>query len=253
MERVLRLTPALWYLVLAGFLQVVWEACLELAEHVKNQKKVKVLQQISSVLLVFVAAGCLGFTGILILLESNLKVNVQTILDPEYQMISYRDYYAEDVLTQVKDYLQETTGQTQDQYRVVSLGIDPAAAYYCGFYCLDGYSNNYALEYKHAFRKILEPELQESDYLRVYFDDWGNRCYLYSSESPGYYTFAKNTSYFWNYKLDSKALAEMGGKYIISALYLVDSELQGLKLMRELPFETADSYYAIYLYEVVQE
>lgn len=250
-ERVLWLTPSLWYLMLAGLLSVVWEACRETLGHLKNRKVRTGV--VSSALLAILAVGCLGLTGIMVLLENDLKTNVRMILDPQYKMISYRDYYAEDVMHQVKAFLEEKTGKTPNQYRVVSLGIDPAAAYYSGFYCLDGYSNNYSLEYKHAFRKVLEPELEESDYLKAYFDGWGNRCYLYSSESPGYYTFEKFSSYFWNYKIDAQALADLGCEYVLSAIYLVDSDAQGLYLMREEPFWTDVSYYAIYLYQVGQD
>lgn len=44
---------------------------------------------------------------------------------------------------------------------MISVGIYPAAAAYNGFHCLDGYSNNYPLEYKHAFRQIMEGELDK--------------------------------------------------------------------------------------------
>ncbi|MBO5281674.1 MAG: hypothetical protein J6B43_00890, partial [Lachnospiraceae bacterium] len=62
----------------------------------------------------------------------------------------------------------------------MSLGITPAAALYNGFYCLDGYSNLYPLEYKHEFREIIARELEKSEGVRVYFDAWGNRCYLFN-------------------------------------------------------------------------
>ncbi len=236
LERVLWLCNTFWYLLMACVLKFFIEMIRARKYHVVPG---------------FVVAACVVITGVNILKESDLKVNIRILLNPDYKAISYGDYYAVDVMEQVKEYLRTHTGQEPEDYRVVSLGIDPAAAYYSGFYCLDGYSNNYSLDYKHTFQKVLEPELEENDYLRAYFEQWGNRCYLLSSESPGYYTFEKYTSYFWNYKLDAEALAAMGGKYLLSAVYIIEEDLEGLRLMRKEAFETPESYYAIYLYEVV--
>lgn len=188
--------------------------------------------------------------GAEILLSGDVKSNVQKLRNPEYGVLSFREYYAIGVMDQVEAYLRETTGQEPEEYRVVSLGIDPAAALYQGFYCLDGYSNNYSLEYKHAFRRILAPELDRSEYLREYFDGWGNRCYLFSSECPGYYTIEKNGFYFSDYRPDTEALRELGGDYLFSAAYIANAGEQGLTLLREEPFETEDSYYRIFVYEV---
>lgn len=86
--------------------------------------------------------------------------------------MSFRDYYAVGVLEQVQQYIRDNLGEEPENYRVVSLGIDPAAALYHGFYCLDGYSNNYDLAYKHRFREIIAPELDKSEYLTEQFDGW---------------------------------------------------------------------------------
>ena len=186
-----------------------------------------------------------------ILLESNLKPNLQKLVNRNYAAMSFRDYYAVDVLDQVQEYLRENTGEEPQDYRVVSLGIDPAAALYHGFYCLDGYSNNYSLEYKHRFREIIAPELDKSEYLEDSFDHWGNRCYLFSAECPGYYTIEKGGFYFQDYTIDAESLRQLGGSYLLSAAYIDHSEDTGLELMRPEAFETENSYYRIYLYRVM--
>lgn len=204
---------------------------------------------VGGIALTVISAAAL-VTGGQILLSGDVKSNVQKLRNSDYPILSFRDYYAPEVMEQVEEYLWEMTGQSPEEYRVVSLGIDPAAALYQGFYCLDGYSNNYSLEYKHAFREILEPELDRSEYLRDYFDNWGNRCYLFSAECPGYYTIEKNGFYFRDYRLNTEALAELGGDYLFSAAYIANAAEQGLTLLREEPFETEDSYYRIFVYQV---
>lgn len=243
LERLLWMAPCLWYLFAAcagGMLVELWKA-------------------FSPKMLRLALAGCLtgltlatALTGLEILLAGDIKSNVQKLRNPDYSMMSFGEYYAVGVLEQVEVFLAEETGKEQAEYRVVSLGIDPAAALYHGFYCLDGYSNNYSLAYKHKFREVIAPELEKSEYLREYFDEWGNRCYLFSAECPGYYTIEKNGFYFQQYQLNGVALKEMGCDYLFSAAYIMDGEAQGLRLMREEPFETSDSYYRIYVYEICE-
>ena len=237
LDRVLWVAPAFWYLLLA----CLW-ACIGGLRKEGKQK---------SYLAGLIMLTCVtGATGITILKESNLKPNVQKLVNGDYKAISYSDYYALGIMEQVEIWLEEATGFKQEEYRVVSLGIDPAAALYAGFYCLDGYSNHYSLAYKHEFRRIIAPELEKSSYLADYYDGWGNRCYILSAETPGYYTIQKGGFFFADLDLDTHSLKSMGGKYLFSAAYIQNAQESGLRLMREEPFETEGSYYRIFLYEV---
>ncbi|MCD7836980.1 MAG: DUF6044 family protein [Lachnospiraceae bacterium] len=227
MDRFLWMSPCLWYLAFACSLALLIEA---------------------GAAAFLPVAVMLAVCGGRVLLGSSLKPNLQKMINPEYGAISFNDYYAVGVLDKVDEFITELTGRQKEEYRVVSLGIDPAAALYHGFYCLDGYSNNYSLEYKHRFRQIIASELDKSDYLSEYFDGWGNRCYLFSAECPGYYTIEKGGFYFQEYSIDTDALRSMGGEYIISAAYIANAQECGLTLLSEEPFETQESYYRIYLY-----
>jgi hypothetical protein len=240
LDRLLWLCPCLWYLMLGCCVAAVLKLCGN------REKKHRLAGGVCFALM----AASLGITGWQILKDSDVKANLQKLRNTDYPVMSYSDYYAIGVMEQVKDFLWERTGLEQKDYRVVSLGIDPAAALYHGFYCLDGYSNNYSLEYKHSFRKVIAPALEESDYLRDYYDNWGNRCYLFGTECPGYYTIEKNGFYFQHLELDTEALRELGGNYLFSAAYIANSDELGLTLLREEPFETEESYYRIFLYEV---
>lgn len=237
LDRFMWIAPTLWYLAFGCGLSLLISAGDSL-------RKKRIVRLISC----GVSAVILGVCGMNVLKAGNIKPNLQKLINPSYEVISFKDYYAEGVMEQIEGFIYETTGKTTDEYRVASLGIDPAAALYHGFYCIDGYSNNYSLEYKHDFRKIIALELDKSEYLTAYFDEWGNRCYLFSAECPGYYMIEKGSFYFQDWEIDTEAFKSMGGEYIISAAYIADAERCGLKLLREEPFETEDSYYRVYLY-----
>lgn len=238
LNRLLWIAPCLWYLAGACGLALVWKMF---------QKR----EGAAAVLCCGLLAGAaLCITGVQILLDGDVKSNIQKLRNPDYGLLSFKDYYAIGVMEQVEEFIRQETGQSKNEYLAASLGIDPAAALYHGFWCLDGYSNNYSLEYKHAFRRIIAPELEKSSYLSDYFDGWGNRCYLFSSEIPGYYTVQKNGFWFQDYELNTQAFRELGGRYIFSAAYIMNAGEQGLALLREQPFETDDSYYRIFVYRV---
>ena len=168
----------------------------------------------------------------------------------EYETISWSDYFAIGVMEQVEEYIRETERLEQSEYRVVSLGIDPVAALYHGFYTLDGYSNNYDVEHKHAFREVIAPELARNEWLRYYYDDWGNRCYLFSAEIPGYYNIEKGSAWYNDLQINTEALKELGCTYILSAAYIVNAADLKLELLQEEAFETEESYYRIYIYKL---
>lgn len=233
LDRVLWLAPMLWLLVLAFCLDILWSA----------RSYAKGLVYGGSIIL-------LGCVAVMTLKNSLVKPCIQKVLRPDYNAISYADYLAIGVMDQVEAFIKEKEGLAKSEYKVASLGIDPAAALYYGFYCVDGYSNNYDLEYKHAFRKVIALELSKSEYLRDYFDNWGNRCYLFSSECPGYYTVEKGGFVFQNLELDADALKELGCDYILSAAYIMSPERTGLTLLKEEAFETPDSYYRIFVYKL---
>ena len=232
-SRVLWLTPVLWYMALSMCLLLLW----------RGRNLWKWLQYLFSfALLGMLSLTCLKF--------SFVKPCLQELLLPEYETISWSDYFALGVMEQVEEYLSTQEGLEKNEYKVASLGIDPSAALYHGFYCVDGYSNNYDLAYKHTFRKVIAPELEKNDWLCDYYDNWGNRCYLFAAEIPGYYNIEKGTSWYSNLHLDTQALKELGCDYILSAAYIVTAEDMNLTLLREEAFETESSYYRIYIYKI---
>lgn len=232
-NRIIWLTPVLWYIELTLCFHVLWS-----------------LKGWWKWLGYGVTLPLLLYTSFVTVNNSMLKPCLQEILLEDYETISFSDYYAIGVMEQVEAYIEEAEGLQKPEYKVASLGIDPAAALYHGFYCVDGYSNNYDLEYKHSFRKVIEPELERNEWLKNYYDTWGNRCYLFFSEIPGYYNIERNSFWFKDLQLNTAALKELGCDYILSAAYIVNAEENALELIREEPFNTDSSYYQIFIYKI---
>ena len=195
-----------------------------------------------------VLCGFIAVPAVMGLYSGDVKPNVVKLLrGGDYYMMTWEQFYAQDLFQRVD----EVIGRPKEEYHVVSLGIYPAAAIYNGFYCLDGYSNNYDVNYKHQFRRIIAPELAKSDYLRKWFDEWGNRCYLLLAQYNNYFTLEKRWGPYTDaYDLDYGSLREMGGEYLISATYLIDAQEKGLKLLNEEPIETEGSWYRLWVYVI---
>ena len=238
LDRVCWLLPTAWC-ILAGYLL---SFIADLREH-------KTAARSCSLCLKYgIISATLGIWGITVLLHSPLRPNLSQLLKGgDYYALDWDRFFAEDIFSQIDSAI----GKPKDSYHVISIGIYPAAAAYNGFYCLDGYSNNYPLEYKHTFRRIMEDELEKSDYIRDFFDNWGNRCYITTAEQANYYTFEKKwNSVIYDLDLNTDVLKELDCRYVFSAAYLMNAEEKGLTLLREAPFETEGSWYHIYVYVV---
>lgn len=238
LDRVTWLMPVLWYLALAYSIKII----LLLLNWFSS--RVKVLRMVVGgvIFCAYLVTAWYSFY------KSDLKPNVVKILRKgNYYMMTWKQFYAEDLFRQVD----ELIGRPKEEYCVVSLGIYPAAAAYNGFYCLDAYSNNYDIEYKHEFRKVIEGELDKSEYLAGWFDQWGNRCYIVLAETNNYFTFEKR----WgtvsrDVDLNWEQLRTMGCEYIISASYIIDAESMGLQLLNDEPIESEDSWYRLFVYQL---
>ncbi|MGN0411600.1 MAG: DUF6044 family protein [Lachnospiraceae bacterium] len=212
----------------------------------KVQKKVYSPARI--VLAHLLVYAILGIWGISVLLHSSLRPNLSKLVKGDtYYALDWDRFFAEDIFEQID----QSIGKPKDSYHVVSVGIYPAAAAYHGFYCLDGYSNNYPLQYKHTFREVMAGELEKSDYVRDFYDNWGNRCYITTAEQANYYTFEKKwNSVIYDLDLNVEKLKELDCQYIFSAAYIMNAEEMGLSLLQDAPFETENSWYHIYVYVV---
>ena len=159
---------------------------------------------------------------------------------------SVREFYAEQQFENIKNHI----GKPQNSYRVASIGLHPAIAQYNGFYTLDTYNNFYPLSYKYQFRKIIEKELEKNKRIRVYFDEWGGRCYLFTDELGKHYMFKKTTKKrIGNININIDQFKQMGGKFIFSSVPIDNASENNLEL--DKVFNSKDSAWKIYLYEAL--
>lgn len=232
--RILWLLPTAWC-ILAGYL---FASLYPLGAVRKPGRPVRHL----------IVLGTFLLWSLTILWHSPLKANVSKLIKgQDYYALDWNKFYACDIFRQIEDAI----GRPKESYRVVSLGIYPAAAAYNGFYCLDGYSNNYPLAYKHAFREIMADELAKSEHTRPYFDGWGNRCYLFTAEYGTYCSLEKKwNGGFHDLTLNTGKLKELGCDYIFAATWILNADALGLTLLQPEAFETDGSWYNIYVYVV---
>lgn len=158
---------------------------------------------------------------------------------------SFRQFYAVDQFAGIR----EAIGLPQRNYRVASIGLHPAVAQYNGFYTLDTYNNFYPLTYKHRFRQIIAKELAKNAGLRKYFDYWGGRCYVFVDELGMKFDYRKDSKkQIRHLQLDMNTFKEMGGRFVFSAVPILNSADNQLRLFGI--FDHRQSAWRIYVYEV---
>ena len=88
--------------------------------------------------------------------------------------ISFDSYYKIEIYDKIKKVVGDS--------RVASVGIDPMIAPMNDIKAIDGYHQMFSLSYKNKFRKIIKNELEQNEFLRNYYDFWGNRVYMFFSD-----------------------------------------------------------------------
>lgn len=218
--------------------------CFSLWWKVKNTKPKLVV----SPLIMLLVLGVMLFPTLQrVKVNSYLYLNVNQINNGSdvTGYISWESFYAEDLMQQ----LEEAIARDMTGYRVAHLGMSPVPALMHGFYTVDGYSNNYPLEYKHRFRQVIAAELEKNAQTKMYFDQWGSRCYLLNGESGNAYMLGKNQHIVYqNLEFDIDALRELDCAFLFSCGEIMNSEELGLKFRGY--FETDKSFWGVWLYEL---
>ena len=244
-DRIYWIFPFIWSLVLAFDLDGIIE--------MKNQ----IRPVFGKAILLALAGLLLLVQGYQIVKDNTLNKNARLMLVEGYSQITWKSLYMEDVFDEIKVAISKnensqtvaTLGTDLDSFSVVSLGLYPSVPLYNGFTCADGYSNNYSLDYKHQFRKIMNKELEKNEEAKRYFDEWGNRLYLVSSEYGFNSLLQKNQGYlFSSISIDTKAMKDLKIRYIFSAAPIEDADQLNLTLVSGSPFSSSTSYYEIWVY-----
>lgn len=160
---------------------------------------------------------------------------------------SYSEYLAIEQYKIIEKKIPKITSQ-----KVVSFGISPTVAQYHGYATLDGLFSVYDLDFKKEFRKIIEKELDKDPKIRQSFDTWGNRCYLFSSElgleNVQNIQSAHDSKKVQHLEINTEQMRAMGGKYIISAVEIMNYKAIGLNFIEKVG--TSTSFWTLYLYEL---
>lgn len=159
--------------------------------------------------------------------------------------ITWKRFFAEDLFNQIK----EDINKPLDSFKTVNVGLTPAVSLYNGFYTLDLYSNNYPIEHKRNFRAIIAPELDKSAKWKASFDKWGGECFVFSSEIEYRPRFIPNEKELKNFEINTTALYNLGGRYILSALEIKNYNTLNLRFLKR--YTDPATPLTIYLYEVL--
>jgi hypothetical protein len=130
---------------------------------------------------------------------------------------------------------------------IIHFGLSPSPSKYAGIHVLDDYQGDYPKSYKIQFRKVIKKELEKSTDLKYYFDNWGARCYLYSSNSFKN-TLAKKYGHPYEPKLEinTQQLKEMNCHYILSTILIGNAEELGIILKKVLVGTFAHKVHFVY-------
>ena len=232
-ERFYWLYPALWYLEFALAAAVLWRRKIPRTNSRLLPGKLVIL---------FL---CLLPTLKMLKVNSGMYLNVNQINNGSEitGYISWESWFSEDLMQEIDNAI----GRDKSTYRVAHLGMSPAPSLLHGFYTVDGYSNNYPLEYKHSFRRVIAAELEKNEEVKTYFDLWGNRCYLFNSVTGNYMRLQKgNGLVYEGLDFDSDALKALGCEYLFSGAEIGDADRMGLEFMGY--YETERSYWGVWVY-----
>lgn len=180
--------------------------------------------------------------------DNEIRRNVKLISGGEIEEPTYEQFYDTNLFSLIHSDL-----GTQPDYKTktVSVGIYPSVAEYNGFWTLDSYRVNYPADYKSNFRKVIANEIEKNETIRKGFDEWGSRCYIFSSElyeTPHKFLCGKNDNKKIKLDIDTIQLKKMGCKYVISAVDIANDMELSLSLVN--CYSTERSYWKIRVYKL---
>lgn len=158
---------------------------------------------------------------------------------------TFNQFLDPDLFTKIKTVLGKDTLEN-----VVHFGCLSSASKYAGLNVLDDYQGDYPKEYKESFRRVIEGELNKSNSLKKYFDEWGGRCYL---ESANHFE-EKLTRKFGQLfepelSININQLKRLNCTNIISCIIIGNEKKLGLQLKKVLV--SASSFKTYFIYKIL--
>ena len=92
--------------------------------------------------------------------------------------------------------------------------------------------------------------MDKNEYLRRYYDEWGSRCYLFSSEIGTDLLIPKESGmHVKKLEIDTNVLKGLKCEYILSAVEIDNYKELNLELVNE--YTTDQSFYKIRVYKLI--
>ncbi len=184
------------------------------------------------------------FVGVTFWINPEYKNNLKQLCGISISEPTYKQFYDTRLFDDIHGAIKEDT----DSNKVACLGFFPSVAQYNGFFTLNGYFQNYPLTYKHRFRKVIAKELEKSAERKAYYDLWGSRCYLCSSELQGDLWGKEKQGEVRNLEIDMDALKDLGCTHLFSAVNIRNYQELGLKYVGT--YTTPTSFWEIRVYRI---
>ena len=185
--------------------------------------------------------------GAVVFVQIGMGMDFAEFQSPQKARVSFKEYYSTEQFDAIADYI----GKPRSSYRVATIGIVPAVTLYNGFHTIDGYSVNYPLAYKKAFRKIIAQELEKSPTNKYLFDQWGSKAYVLVHNVPLQAWPRARFEMFslpHRFDLNTTAMRELGASYVFSRVRIANADALELNLLHV--FDAPDALYRIYVYEI---
>jgi hypothetical protein len=180
-------------------------------------------------------------------LEQNYRALAEHVRGQPSTVFSYRQFVSADAFARIRQHV-----GPGDTGRFIALGFHPSVLALNGFDCADGYRDFYELAYKKRFRRLIAGELEQDEAYRQYFDDYGNRVYVFlRGKRRSYYHKQpkKLRGVLTELSLNEAAARDLGIGWIASTYRLEGNA--ALKWLRyEGKYADASGGFKIYLYRV---
>ena len=243
-NRTIFFNPFLWYASFFIILKRIYDVSGNTINEDRNEKErsnwLRVLANVMAVIAVFVILLTPDKYNDLYRTAKNSLIQARGGTVDE---MNYREFYASDLYDEIK----ADIGYNNDW--AAAYGFHPAQLEYNGIQTLDGYLGFYPQSYKEEFRKVIAPALDRVEASRIYYDDWGARCYLYGGTDVSIVSNSKSFDLTdHDIYIDTDAFRDMGGKYIFSRYELTNAADSGLSLVKK--YSADDVPYDIWLYSV---